>query len=651
MEGQKQDASRPLYVGAVQNAKEVNINGGNFAIHHNTTERESITDISAPSFHQSFMGSAQLTSHIDIKKLYEHISTAALHNSRERAQEIPETELKNIVHEWSSRLRALPMTILNPPESSPLLGSPFDRLSTDDALYDILKWLYDPFTPYSVVWMHGDTRAQALLLANALAHILHQHRLLSASYFFSAATDSASVVPTIAYQLARNITQAAVPIARAVSQNLAVFTSSCYDQVEQLIVNPLRHASDSLNEFVEAPKVIVIHGLEDYNSNDKFQTSFLDSLTRAVVSLEITPFPQKLLVLGQYTDQLQDCFSTLASQLKMVHRPMQLHNLLGKEHDICRKEKEIEKRDKALTNKEKAINARVEALRRELRSQEAHLNRTKENLKQMEKDLKKQEGALRYREEEIVSQEQVLKKKREEMEDITRRREEALGLREQAAAEREGALRGREEDVANQEQEFKKWEEMRDATRRREAALELREKAVRECEQALERKQERLQTYGTTVAGNLTPLPQTDDAFKLTPGDGKYKYAEIQAHPRAITLENTLAPIHVEKEKKRGFWYSRGKDGDKERNSEKAQQHEREKEIQLMKERQEREQHDKRGKEPLGREEEYEPGELTRMIGRSLLCFSSQHQKCSCFLARLSLSHGCSRLASLAGSL
>ena len=191
--------------------------------------------------------------------------------------------------------------------------------------------------------MHENTRTQALLLANALAHVLQRHGLLSASYFFTAASDSASVVPTIAYQLAQNITQAAVPIARAVGQNLAVFTSRCHDQVEQLILHPLRNASDLCNEFSEAPthKVIIIHGLEDYNDKDNFQASFLDSLTRAVVLLETTHLPQKLLVLGQYTDLLQRCFSNLASQRKIVQRPIQLHNLLEKEHEICRKEKEI----------------------------------------------------------------------------------------------------------------------------------------------------------------------------------------------------------------------------------------------------------------------------------------------------------------------
>src|SRR6266704_114974 len=82
--------------------------------------------------------------HTDIKKLYDHISPTALHNSRERAQEISEQALKSIVQEWSLRFRNLSTTPGPIAESSPI--SPFDRLSTDDALYDIFKWLHDPLT-------------------------------------------------------------------------------------------------------------------------------------------------------------------------------------------------------------------------------------------------------------------------------------------------------------------------------------------------------------------------------------------------------------------------------------------------------------------------------------------------------------------------
>ena len=59
---------------------------------------------------------------------------------------------------------------------------------------------------------------------------------------------------------------------RLVGQNPAVLASRCDDQVKQLVVNPLKNASDLCDEFVEAPKVIIIHGLEDHNDNDNFQT-------------------------------------------------------------------------------------------------------------------------------------------------------------------------------------------------------------------------------------------------------------------------------------------------------------------------------------------------------------------------------------------
>src|SRR6266511_1571362 len=127
MDTRKQDT--PLYIGTFQNAKEVNIDCGNFTInHHNAIKQESNTDISAPVLfiHQSSMDSAQLTPAKDIRELYKYISTAVLHSSRERAQEVPETELKNIAHEWSSHLRTLPTTISTPTESSVPLSSPFD---------------------------------------------------------------------------------------------------------------------------------------------------------------------------------------------------------------------------------------------------------------------------------------------------------------------------------------------------------------------------------------------------------------------------------------------------------------------------------------------------------------------------------------------
>ena len=130
-------------------------------------------------------------------------------------------QLHSIIHErgrtrspesrGSGMVIVLSTTISSPEpniaESLPIL--PFDRLSTNDALY---KWLHDPLTSYGIAWIHGDPLPQVRLLADALTNILHQH--------------SASVVPTIAYQLAQNMSQARSPIARAVGDDPTVLDAT-----------------------------------------------------------------------------------------------------------------------------------------------------------------------------------------------------------------------------------------------------------------------------------------------------------------------------------------------------------------------------------------------------------------------------------------
>jgi len=133
---------------------------------------------------------------------------------------------------------------------------------------------------------------------------------------------------------------------------------------------------------------------------------------------------------------------------------------------------------------------------------------------------------------------------------------------------------------------------------------------------------ERIKPSAVGILSSLEP-PRTDGA--LTSGARSYT-DERHTHSQVSISESGHGPIHVEKEKRRGFWNVR----DKEKEREKEREREREREIQLKRERQERDHRDNRGKEPLRREDESQ-GELTRMIGRSLSGFSSQHRKCNFF--------------------
>jgi len=414
--------------------------------------------------------------------LYNHIFTAALHDSPERTLEHRQSDLKKILHDWSLRFpTTISKSILESP--SPSISS-FDRLSIDDALYDIIKWLHDPLTSHLIAWIHGEasSESQVLLLACAIANIFHQHGLLSASFFFSSATDNSSVVPTIAYQLSQNISQARDPIAQAVGQYLAVFVSGCHHQVEQLIVNPLRNAAESCKDSVEAPSVILIYGLENYNKDDDFQATFLESLSHAIKSLETTSFSQRLLVLGRYTSQLGECFSNLGLLSKVIQRPIQLHSWLEKQNEICRKEKEIERRYEDIAMKEGSINDRAKTLRKELKLQEAQVEQMEEKVKQRGQKLENLERALRSQEEDIASREQKLKKRNETMEEAARRWEEAKRILEKCATEREDAVRNREENVKKREDDLQRRQEEIDQR----ALFTLKASTVRDATTALD---------------------------------------------------------------------------------------------------------------------------------------------------------------------
>jgi len=155
-------------------------------------------------------------------------------------------QLHSIIHGSARDLRANPKsrcsgmvialstTISNPEPNiaGSLPISPFDRLSTDDAL---CKWLHD-LTSYGIAQIHGDAPPQVRLLTDALTNILHQH--------------SDSVVPTIAYQLAQNISQAGDPIARTVGEDPTAFAPRCHDQVD--VVNPIGMRSN----FVKKSKKV-----------------------------------------------------------------------------------------------------------------------------------------------------------------------------------------------------------------------------------------------------------------------------------------------------------------------------------------------------------------------------------------------------------
>ncbi len=119
--------------------------------------------------------------------------------------------------------------------------------------------------------------------------------------------ESRCIIPTLAYQLARNIPQTKMPIAHIVADDHWLFHLSLQEQIRKLLIAPLQSASDLYEKKQRcAPKLFLIHGLEDCDDEDPldFLGAFMDGLRLMQHNV-----PQKLLVLGRRAAQLQECFS------------------------------------------------------------------------------------------------------------------------------------------------------------------------------------------------------------------------------------------------------------------------------------------------------------------------------------------------------
>jgi len=296
-----------------------------------------------------------------MNQLLSHASLDAFHDARKRLQEVDNQSLTEVVDRWTPYLHA-PSSFA---ESS----------AVEDVLRDIFTWVCDPrITHFPSMWVNGNNKRQTALIAQAVAKILSQRGELSASFFFSQTTGSsksiaASVIPSIAYQLAEKIDLARSHILHASMNDLTIFDSrlQVQAQMKKLITDPLWKAFES--HAISRSIFILIHALEDCEDEDDFQASLLDAFSQALEQLN-PEHPLKLLVLGQHTIHLSNCFARLAGRSMVLRRPIDSVHRLVVEEEIYRKEIALRKWEEELEQKKKQVEKMEEESKRRLDQRE-----------------------------------------------------------------------------------------------------------------------------------------------------------------------------------------------------------------------------------------------------------------------------------------
>ncbi|KAJ3501692.1 hypothetical protein NMY22_g18837 [Coprinellus aureogranulatus] len=139
---------------------------------------------------------------------------------------------------------------------------------------EILSWInngdHDDL-PKQVLWLSGPAGTGKTAIAGSLAEQCKEEGSLAATFFFSSFSGSLErtmkqrLISTIAYQLLQHerLKDVGVHILASIQKNPVVFKLCLADQLDELILAPLREAVARGADTTHWPKVIIIDGLDE----------------------------------------------------------------------------------------------------------------------------------------------------------------------------------------------------------------------------------------------------------------------------------------------------------------------------------------------------------------------------------------------------
>jgi hypothetical protein len=152
---------------------------------------------------------------------------------------------------------------------------------------EIMTFIEDWDGPERLLCMTGAAGSGKSALQQTIAEICGGKKTLGSSFFFSAADSSRNtvepVIPTIAYQLGRDIPEVRKLIKGAVEKDRLIFSQSLKDQTTTLIVKPFEHLAREGLDLVDLPYAILIDGLDEC-SNEDCQAKLLAAITECLLA-------------------------------------------------------------------------------------------------------------------------------------------------------------------------------------------------------------------------------------------------------------------------------------------------------------------------------------------------------------------------------
>jgi len=174
------------------------------------------------------------------------------------------------------------------------------------------------------MWLSGGAGTGKTTIAHTIANrLMKAPQVLLSSFFFPSRFDhtrnsTASLAPTIAYQLCTRSPILCKSISNAIDNDQDIFTRSLTSQFQSLIVDPL-HDFATVG-LLTSPALIVIDGLDEFIDQGPLP-ELVDLLTTSVTKRYMVA---RVLVLSRTNSTIGDILTALASRKKVSQLPLEI---------------------------------------------------------------------------------------------------------------------------------------------------------------------------------------------------------------------------------------------------------------------------------------------------------------------------------------
>lgn len=150
----------------------------------------------------------------------------------------------------------------------------------DRVIQQILDWFNDSKNLHKTFWLYGPAGHGKTTIAQTVAHILKEKENLGASFFFGSGS-AIQFVATIAYQLCLTIPGLFDRVVSALELDPALLDSSLSQQMEKLVVVPLRELSSNAGTpGIYHPWLIIVDGIDE--CDEKLQQEIVQIIQNCV---------------------------------------------------------------------------------------------------------------------------------------------------------------------------------------------------------------------------------------------------------------------------------------------------------------------------------------------------------------------------------